>query len=60
MTHHRLLDKMSKEDLVLAVRTYGCGMLKTLPVEVMTKEQIIEHLKNCQCPMIKKLMEGKI
>jgi len=60
MTHHTLLDKMSKEDLVLAVRSYGCGMLKTLPVEVMTKTQIIEHLKNCQCPMIKKLIQGKL
>lgn len=60
MTHHRMLDKMSKEELVLAVRTYGCGMLKSLPVEVMTKEQIIEHLKTCQCPVIKKLIQGKI
>ena len=60
MTHHRLIDKMSKEDLVLAVKSYGCGMLKTLPVEVMTKEQIIEHLKTCQCPMIKKLLRGSI
>lgn len=60
MTHHRLLDKMSKNDLVLAVRSYGCGMLKSLPVEVMTKDQIIDHLKNCQCPMIQKLLQGKI
>ena len=60
MTHHKTLDKMSKDELVLAVKSYGCGMLKTLPVEVMTKEQIIEHLKNCQCPMIKKLMQGKV
>jgi Na+-translocating ferredoxin:NAD+ oxidoreductase RnfG subunit len=60
MTHHRLLDKMSKEELVLAVKTYGCGMLKALPVEVMTKEQIVEHLKTCQCPVIKKLLHGSI
>lgn len=60
MTHHTLLDKMSKDDLVLAVKTYGCGMLKAIPVEVMTKAQIIDHLKNCQCPMIRKLMGGHI
>jgi hypothetical protein len=60
MTHHRLIDKMSKEDLVLAVQSYGCGMLKTLPVQYMSKEQIIEHLKNCQCPMIRKLIDGKL
>jgi hypothetical protein len=60
MPHHTLLDKMSKEDLVLAVKSYGCGKLKTMPVDVMTKQQIIEHLKNCQCPMIQKLITKQI
>lgn len=60
MTEHKLLSKMSKEELILAVKSYGCGMLKALPVEVMTKEQIVEHLKNCQCPMIQKLLQKKI
>ena len=60
MTKHRTLDKMTKDDLVLAVKTYGCGMLKSLPVEMMTKDQIVEHLKNCQCPMIQKLLHGKV
>ena len=60
MTHHTLLDKMSKEDLILAVKSYGCGKLKLLPLEYMTKEQIIQHLKNCQCPLIQKLLQGKV
>lgn len=60
MTHHTTLDKMTKEELILAVRSYGCGLLKTLPVEYMSKEDIIRHLKTCQCPMIKKLLQGKV
>lgn len=60
MPHHRLLDKMSKEDLILAVQSYGCGMLKTLPLEYMTKEQLVDHLKNCSCELIKRLVQGKI
>ena len=53
---HTLLDKMSKEDLIKAVETYGCGKLKTLPLAYMSKDQIVKHLINCQCPVIKKLL----
>ena len=60
MTQHKLLDKMSKEELILAVQTYSCGLLKTLPLDYMTKEQIVEHLKTCSCPLIQKLLQGKL
>lgn len=55
-----MLDKMSKEELILAVQTYSCGLLKTLPLDYMTKEQIVEHLKTCSCPLIQKLLQGKL
>lgn len=60
MTQHRLIDKMTKEELILAVQSYGCGLLKTLPVQYMSKAQIIEHLKTCQCELIKKLLQDKL
>lgn len=56
MTRHTLLDKMTKEDLVKAVQDYGCGRLRSLPLDYMTKQQIVEHLKQCSCPVIKKLL----
>ena len=53
---HTLLDKMTKEELITAVETYGCGKLKTLPLKMMSKEQIVKHLTYCDCPVIKKLL----
>lgn len=54
------LATMTKEQIVRAVQDYGCGKLKTLPVAYMTKEQILTHLVNCDCPMIRKLMRGSV
>lgn len=51
---------MTKEQLIKAVQDYGCGKLKTLPLAYMTKEQIVTHLVNCDCPMIRKLMKGQV
>lgn len=51
---------MSKEELIQAVKDYGCGMLKCLPLDAMTKSQIIEHLKHCSCPMIQKLITKQL
>lgn len=51
---------MTKEQLIKAVEGYGCGKLKTLPLAYMTKEQIVKHLVNCECPMIRKLMKGQV
>ena len=51
---------MSKEDLVKAVQDYGCGMLKCLPLHLMTKEQIIKRLKDCNCPLLHKLITKQI
>ena len=58
MTHHTLLDKMSKEELIKAVESYGCGKLRTLPLAYMSKEEIVKHLTYCDCPVIKKLLKS--
>lgn len=54
---HTLLDKMSKEELIKAVEDYGCGKLKTLPLAMMSKEQIVKHLTYCSCPVLQKLLK---
>ena len=54
------LASMTKESLIKAVESYGCGKLKTLPLAYMTKEQIVQHLKECECPMIRKLLRGQV
>lgn len=51
---------MSKEELILAIRNYGCGKLKQIPLDYMTKEQIITHLVECKCDLIIKLITKKI
>jgi len=60
MPHHTVLDRMSKNELVKAIQTYGCGKLRLIPFEVMTKEQIVEHLQNCDCPVIQKYLKQKV
>lgn len=55
-----MLDKMSKNDLIKVIQDYGCGKLRLIPFEVMTKEQIVEHLQNCDCPVIQKYMKQKL
>ena len=54
---HTLLDKMTKEELIKAVETYGCGKLRTLPLAMMSKEQIVKHLTYCDCPVIRKILK---
>lgn len=54
------LATMTKESLIKAVEDYGCGKLKTLPLAYMTKDQIIKHLKECECPVIRKLLRGQV
>ena len=56
MTHHRVMDRMSKDELIKAIEEYGCGLLKHLPLKLMSKEAIIMHLEECNC---KKLQELK-
>ena len=55
-----LLEKMTREELIEAVKSYSCGKLRTLPLEYMTKDQIVQHLKNCECPLIQKLLSKQL
>ena len=50
----------SKEDILKVVRKQKCKMLRSLKLSEMTREQIIEHLLTCNCPVIKKLIETMI
>lgn len=55
MTHHI----PTKEEMIAAVRKSGCSNLMYLPLEVMTAEQIYQHLVDAKCPCLARLMKGK-
>lgn len=57
MTHHRIIDHMTREDIIDVVHRAKCLKLKGLKLEKMTKEDIILHLQSQSCPEIKKLMK---
>lgn len=48
---------MSKDELVLRVKCYGCKMLDRLDLEGMTKEQVVAHLKKSCCRVYEKLVK---
>jgi hypothetical protein len=47
---------ISKEELIMRVKTSGCKMLKGLKLEEMRRSEIIEHLKKSCCPELRKLI----
>ena len=55
---------LTKEKLIAEIEKYGCGLMKHLPLNTMTKEQIVVHLEHCNCPRLKELRQkakdGKI
>jgi hypothetical protein len=57
MTHHRIIDHMTREDIIDVVHRAKCLKLKGLKLDKMTKEDIILHLQSQKCPEIKKLMK---
>jgi len=50
----------TKDDIVNAVKTNECKNLDGLPVHLMTKKQITEHLKRVNCPCLKKLLQEQL
>jgi hypothetical protein len=40
--------------LLKAIDDSKCDMLKGMPLEVMATDQIVAHLKECDCPTLKK------
>lgn len=43
---------LSKEEIIKEIEHYGCGKLKHLPLDDMTRENIIYHLEQCKCPKL--------
>jgi hypothetical protein len=59
MTHHRLVDLMTKDEIIHVVRRSGCKMMVGLAYHTMTKEDLIRHLQRSCCPTLKQLCEKK-
>lgn len=55
--HIRIIDRMTREDIIDAVHRAKCLKLKGLNLGKMSKEDIILHLQSQKCPEIKKLMK---
>jgi hypothetical protein len=41
--------------IIDTIEKYGCGKLNHLPLESMTKADIVEHLEECKCPALKEM-----
>jgi hypothetical protein len=48
---------MSKDELVFRVKAHGCKMLDRLDLEVMTRAEVIRHLKKSCCKVYEKLVK---
>lgn len=48
---------MSKNELIVRVRGSGCKMLNCLPLETMTRAQVVSHLKASCCPVYARLVK---
>jgi len=48
---------MSKNEMIVRVRGSGCKMLNTLPLERMTREEVVAHLKTSCCPVYARLVK---
>jgi len=46
---------MTKAEIIHEIERFGCGKMKKLPLEELTREQIIEHLEKCKCPKLEQL-----
>lgn len=48
------LKKCKKERIIKEIQKYGCPMLKGKLDGTETKDEIVEYLLLCKCPVIKK------
>ena len=44
---------MTKEELIYLINSSGCRMLKKQLDGTETKDEIVEYLISCRCPIIK-------
>ena len=49
----------SRKAMIMAVRKSNCSNLNNLPVELMTAEEIYNHLLTAKCPCLQRLLKGK-
>ena len=56
MTHKRILDYMTKEQIIDEIHKFKCLKLKGVNLDKLSKEDIILHLQSQSCPKIKELM----
>jgi hypothetical protein len=49
----------TKQQIVEAVKTNKCKNLDNLPIESLSKEELVKHLKTVECPCLKKLLKQK-
>jgi len=49
---------MSKEVLISHIEKAKCSMLSTMPLDTMTKADILIHLSHSKCPELKKMMDS--
>lgn len=50
--------RVKKETLIKTIEDEGCKMLKDKLDGDETKEEIVEYLKECDCPVLKKRFSG--
>jgi hypothetical protein len=53
-----LVDLMSKKQLIEVILKSKCKMMHALPLNTMSKEQIIVYLIHSCCPVLLKLLES--
>lgn len=51
---------MSKEDILKVIRKQKCPKLKLIRHEKLSREELINALQECNCPIVKKLIEQMI
>lgn len=49
---------VKKETLIKTIEKEGCDMLKDKLEGDETKEEIVEYLRECDCPVLKKRFTG--
>ena len=50
--------RVKKETIIKTIEDDGCDMLKDKLDGTETKEEIVEYLKECDCPSLKKRFSG--
>lgn len=52
------INKVKKTTIIKTIEKSGCDLLKNKLEGDETKEEIIEYLQECKCPILKKKFSG--